>query len=307
MKMVKPTAILDYYDGVLLFEARDLLGRHYIGMALGRTDGHDRYLVTRVRPERLRELRSGTLDLRTLFLEAPGGEWYIALTNGDPGDCVTLEPQEGNIADADDLLPLEGYTLDDGPIDGLALAEAIARRNVVFEFSVAPPETAHGHRVGMNTLGNLLLQVQSVVECAYRDAVQDLSSQAKRDLYPPDGYLMDVVVPAAAGSFRVVLEAARAPDKFGYGGLVLGLQRLDAVFAAVEDPDLARDGLRKHQGRLAGSFIQLMQLLAASDTGINYSWAYPGSKVASYGGVSGADARRLAAALSGVDDLAAQP
>ena len=307
MKMVKPTAILDYYDGVLLFEARDLLGGHHVGMALGRTDGYDRYLVTRVRPERLRELRSGTLDLRTLFLEAPGGEWYIALTNGDPGDCVTLEPQEGNIADADDLLPLEGYTLDDGPIDGLALVEAIGRRNVVFEFSVAPPEAAEGHRVGMITLGNLLLQVQSVVECAYGDAVRDLSSQAKRDLYPLDGYLMDVVVPAAAGSFRVVLEAARAPDKFGYGGLVLGLQRLDAVFAAVEDPDLAREGLRKHKGRLAGSFIRLMQLLAANDTGINYSWAYPGSKVASYGGVSGTDARLLAAVLSGVDDLADQP
>ena len=303
MKTVESTAILDYYDGVLLFEARDLLGGHYVGMALGRTDGYDRYLVTGVRPERLRPLRSGTLDLRTLFLEAPGGQWYIALTNGDPGDCVTLEPQEGSIADADDLLLPEGYTLDDGPIDGSALQEAIARRNVVFEFSVAPPEAAEGHRVGMNTLGNLLRQVQSVVECAYGDAVRVLSSQAKRDLYPPDGYLMDVVVPAAAGSFRVVLEAAGAPDKFGYGGLVLGLQRLDAVFAAVEDPDLAREGLREHRGRLAGSFIDLMQLLAANDTGLDYSWAYPGSKVANYGGVSGAGARWLAENLSGVTSL----
>ena len=304
MTSISATEILIYYDGVEVFAGRDPIGGHYVGMILERMSRYDRFLVTGVRPERLRQFRSGTLDLRTLFLEAPGGKWYIALTNGDPGDCVELEPQEGSIADADDLLPLEGLTLHDGPIDDLALQEARARHNVVFEFSVEPPEAAEGHRVGMNTLGHLLLQVQSVVECAYGDAVRDLSSHATRDIHPPDGYLMDVVVPAAPGSYRVILEAARPPDKFGYGGLVLGLQRLDAVFAAVEDPDLAREGLREHRGRLAGSFIDLMQLLAANDTGLNYSWAYPGAKVASYGGVSGADARWLAAALAGVDDLA---
>ena len=304
MTSISPTEILIYYDGVQVFAGRDPIGGHYVGMMLKRMSRYDRFLVTGVRPERLRQFRCGTVDLRTLFLEAPGGQWHKARAGGDLGDCVELEPQEGNIADADDLLPLEGLTLHDGPIDDLAMQEARARHNAVFEFSIAPPEAAEGHRVGMNTLGGLLLQVQSVVECAYEDAVRDLSSQATRELHPPDGYLMDVVVPAAAGSFRVVLEAAKPPDKFGYGGLVLGLQRLDAVFAAVEDPDLAREGLREHQGRLAGSFIELMQLLAANDTGINYSWAYPGARVASYGGVSGADARWLAA-LAGADDLAA--
>ena len=306
MTSISPTEILIYYDGVEVFAGRDPIGGHYIGMALKRTSAYEHYLVTGVRPERLRQFRWGTVDLRTLFLEAPGGHWYKARAGGDLGECVELEPQEGSIADADDLLPLEGLTLHDGPIDDLALQEARARRNVVFEFSIEPPEAAESQRVGMNTLGNLLLQVQSVVECAYRDAVRDLSDKDK-NAYSPDGYLMDVVVPAAAGSFRVVLEAAKAPDKFGYGGLVLGLQRLDAVFAAVEDPGMAREGLRVHRGRLAGSFIRLMQLLAANDTGINYSWAYSGAKVASYGGVSGADARWLAAALSGADDLAVQP
>ena len=303
MKMVKPTAILDYYDGVLLFEARDLLGGHYVGMGLGRTDGYDRYLVTGVRPERLRELRSGMLDLRTLFLEAPGGKWYIALTNGDPGDLVELEPQEGSIADADDLLPLEGYTLDDGPIDDLALHEARARNKVVFEFKVDPPETAHGHRVRMTTLGGLLLQIQSVVKYAYQSAVRDLSAQDKSALYPPDGYLMDVVVPASPGSYRVILEADKPLDMFGYGGLALGLQRLDEVFASAESPDLARESLQKHKGRLAGSYIKLMQFLSANNTGLDYSWAYPELKVARYGGVSGANARRMTSNLSGVTSL----
>ena len=116
-KTVKPTAILDYYDGVLLFEAQDLLGGHYIGAAGKPKDGYARFVVTGARPERLIEFRFGTLDLRTLLLEGPGGEWYITSTNGNLGESLVLEPQEGNLADITGLLPLEGYTLGDDTPD----------------------------------------------------------------------------------------------------------------------------------------------------------------------------------------------
>ena len=108
MKTIYPTAILDYYDGVLAFEARDDIGGHYIGTAVKPEGGYDRYLVTGARPERLRQFRNGDLDLRTLLLEAPGGEWYITLTNTSLADTLALEPQAGNIADAGELLPLDG-------------------------------------------------------------------------------------------------------------------------------------------------------------------------------------------------------
>ena len=293
MTSISATEVLIYYDGVQVFAGRDPIGGHYVGMILERISRYDRYLVTGVRPERLRQFRSGTLDLRTLFLEAPGGQWYIALTNGDPRDSVELEPQEGNIADADDLLPLEGLTLHDGPIDDLAMQEARARHNVVFEFSIEPPEAAESHRVGMITLSRLLLRMQSVVKFAYQSAVRDLSDKDK-NAYSPDGYLMDVVVPAAPGSYRIILEAAKPPDMFGYNRLAIGLTRLDDIFASADEPDLAQEILQMHKGRLAGSYIKLMKLLSDSDTGLSYSWAYPDLKSPNYGGVSGADARLLA-------------
>ena len=294
MTSISATEILIYYDGVQVFAGRDPIGGHYVGMMLKRMSRYDRYLVTGVRPERLRQFRSGTLDLRTLFLEAPGGQWYIALTNGDPRDSVALEPQEGSIADADDLLPLEGLTLHDGPIDDLALQEARARHNVVFEFGIEPPEAAESQRVGMITLARLLLRMQSVVKFAYQSAVRDLSDKDK-NAYSPDGYLMDVVVPAAPGSYRIILEAAKPADMFGYNRLAIGLKRLDDIFASADEPDLAQEILQKHKGRLAGSYIKLMKLLSDSDTGLSYSWAYPDLKSPNCGGVSGDDARRLAA------------
>lgn len=307
MKTIFPTAILDYYDGVLAFEGRDDIGGHYIGAAVKPEGGYDRYLVTGARPERLRQFRSGSLDLRTLLLEAPGGEWYITLTKSDPGDTLALEPQAGNIADAGELLPLPGYTLDDSPIDDLALEQALARNNVVFEFAAQPPEAAAAHRIRMNTLGGLLLQVQQVVKYAHQDAVRELSNFDKRTIDTTDGHLMDVVVPATPGSYRVIMEAAKPPDLFGYGELARGLRRLDEVFAIADYPDAALEMIQKHRGRLAGSFIKLMAFLTVNQTGLAYSWAYPGATVARYGGVSEANARLLTAVLSGSSHLGTEP
>ena len=58
--------------------------------------------------------------------------------------------------------PLTGYTLDDAPIDDLALEQALARNNLILEFAAEPPETAAAHRIRMNTLGGLLLQIQAL-------------------------------------------------------------------------------------------------------------------------------------------------
>lgn len=303
MKIVKPTAILDYYDGVLVFEARDLLGGHYIGSAITPKDGYDRFVVTGARPERLREFRAGMLDLRTLLLESPDGEWYITSTKGDPGEILALNPQVGSISDTTGLLPLEGYILDDGPIDDLALQQALSRGNVVFEFGIEPPETAGGHRVRMSTLGSLLLLMQSVVKYSYQRAVRDLPSRSRINIDTRDGHLLDVVVPAVPGSYHVVLEAAKPPDMFGYGGIVRGLQRMDEVFAVAADPDRAVEMLQEYKGRLAGSYVKLMRFLSANKTGLSYSWAHPGLKASSYGGVSETGVHRLVENLSGITGL----
>ncbi len=299
------TETLVYYDGVEVFAGQDPTGGHYIGMIINTIDEVDRYLVTGVSPERVRQFRSGVVDLRTLFLEAPNDEWFITRADGVPGQPLVLEPQSESLLSTE-LLPEEGFFLEDVPVDDLALQQARERGRVVFEFSVEPPETAAGHRIRMTTLAALLTHLQTIVRYAYRAAVRDLPNSARQQIDATDGHIMDVVEPATAGSFRVILEAANPPDLFGSGELVRGLRRMDKVFACADDPDAAQDLLQAHRGHLAGSFIKFVRFLADHQTGLRYGWADPAFLQVQHGGISQVLAHQLAESLSGITSLATE-
>ena len=110
-----------------------------------------------------------------------------------------------------------------------------------------------------------------------------------------------MIAPAKAGSFQVLLESAHPPDPYGQFELERGLRVFDEVFDIAEHPHEAVDRLRKHKGHLATSYVRLINVLKANDTGMSYGWAPPKAVAASKGGVSGGVARRLANTFSKID------
>ena len=110
MKTIRPTVVLDYYDGIQVFQGCDAIGGRYVGMLLDTDGEYDRYLVTGVRPHRLQQFRKGAVGLRSLLLEAPGGKWYIAFGNVEFGQPMKLKRQSKPLAETD-FLPGEGYRL----------------------------------------------------------------------------------------------------------------------------------------------------------------------------------------------------
>lgn len=132
MKTIQLTEILDYYDGILLFAACDPIGGNYLGEAIDTVGDHDRYAVVGVRPGRMADFRAGRVDLRTLMLEAPGGEWYITVDDGAADDPLVLEPQHKPLEENDYLPDGTDYRIspEDPPDDG-AIRRALERGNVV--------------------------------------------------------------------------------------------------------------------------------------------------------------------------------
>ena len=297
MKPISFRDTLVYHDGVEVFGAQDSIGGNYIGVMIESQSDRDQYLVAGVNPNRLNEFRAGDIDLKSLLLDTPDDQWYVTWTKGDFSRPLELTVGEGSICDSG-YLPNDGFVLCETPRDDQPLLRAREENNLVFELRATPPETWNRHRIRMNTLGSLLLQMQMVLRHAYSNALKDVGSRARRRIDTTDGHLLDVVVPAAPGSFQIILEAVRRPDLLGFAELERGLQRMDDVFESASNPETARQGLRAYKGHLAGSYIKLMRFLADNESGLQYGWASPMSEATKYSGVSKTVARGLAESLA---------
>lgn len=120
MRPIRRTSTLVYYDGVQVFEGRDAIGGHYVGVMIASSSDSDRYLVAGIVPERLHLFRTGKIDLRSLFLEAGQDEWILADTVDGLESPVT--PVRPKSSDAQmEWLPDDGFFLHDRSGDDLAL------------------------------------------------------------------------------------------------------------------------------------------------------------------------------------------
>ena len=302
MKTVMPDTVLDYYDGIQIFTANDDIGGQYIGTMIDHKDDHGRYLVVGVSPANLHLFRCGEMDLRTLLLASPPYERFVTIASGTYLDPLHLDLLDEPLENSS-LLPKKGFYLEEEPIEDQLVSEAKDRNNLVLEIVATPPEARAGHRMRAEALGHLILRIQSLVRNAYSAEMRALHrSRGKTGSAP----LLDVTVPSAAGSYRMVMEAANPPDMYGYSELSRAMERIDRIFASCGDPTTAYLGLQEHKGHLAGSYIKLMRLLADFGTGLRYRWAAADSTTSSTHGVTRFQAAQLAEALERMTELSTE-
>jgi hypothetical protein len=203
-------------------------------------------------------------------------------------------------------LPDAGFMLHERPTEELALKEARERNNLVLEISVDPPEAAAEHRIRVGTLVGLLGHLQTMVKHAYGAALRDLSLESRRAIDRSDAHLLDVVVPAAPGSFRVFLEGAKLPDLLGQSELARALGRVDVLFEKASDPQQALATAKANRGHLAGAYLRLLRFLVKHRMGLRYSWAEPTFSKSNSRSISEEEAEPLVTALSGVSNLGSE-
>ena len=310
MNEVRYSSTLLYYDGIQLFEARDAIGGHYLAMLLDQSTDVDQYLVVGVNPEKLDRFRLGEFDLRSLILDLGREVWYLTTIANDLGHTLRLTSQSDPLQDSS-LLPDEGFFLHSHPTTDDVLREARRRHNLVVEIATDPPESLAGHRIRMETLADLLVRVQQLAKHAYHAALRSIAPAKRATADLREGYLMDVVVPAVPGSFKVILEASIIPDTtlnfFGQSQLTYALQRMDELFEFASDPDQSVPVVQRHRGRVATAYLGLLKYLVERDTGLRYAWAEPTSERPRHRAVSKTDARSLVDAFSVVSGIGSEP
>jgi len=303
VKTIRHTRTLVFYDEPQVFEAEDAIGGHYVGVLVDAQAG--RYLVCGVAPDRLRAFRQGQLDLRTLLLDHADDGWWMATAPNGLTAPLTLVAQAGSLRDCPDL-PDPDFVLHEAWSEDEALQQARARHNLVLEIHVEPPEATTAHRIRVDTLTGLLDCVQALVKHAYRAANRTLAWPSRRSVDRAEGHLLDVVVPAAPGSFSVWLEAASQPNIYGDNDLCRALERVDHLFLAAATPGQALKTLRDNRGHLAGAYLRLLRFLVDHRTGLRYAWANPSDTRARRGGLTEAQAGPVVEALGGIAHLGSE-
>ena len=301
MKTVNHFCTLFHYDGAQIFEARDRIGGHYIAVMVPPDGLDDRHLVVGTEPEQLRQFRSGDIDLRELILASDENERFLAITTR-LDEPLTLEHLSVPLEESE-YLPDSSFVLHDSPANNDVVREARRRNNLVLEISIDPPEAAMEHRVRIYTIAEMLTRVQVMVKRAYRSGIKERPVDSPQQ---SDDYLMDVVVPAAAGSFRMVLEAANLPSLFGKHNLESAFRQIDMLFENTAEPDETILTIQQAGGHLAGAYLKLLRFLSEKKTGLQYSWADPNSRVSHDRSISKAETKALVHALSRVKDLGSE-
>lgn len=267
MKQVRYRETLVYYDGIQVFQARDSIGGHYIAVGVPPAGSRDRYLLAGVAPDALARFREGESDLRSILLDGAEEDWSLAEFSDSLEEPLRLEPGTGPLGTSP-WLPDPGLRLHLPASDDEVVRRAREGSELIVELRVTPPEATEDPRIRAATLGGLLTGFQALVARAHRAAAKTSGAGPQ----PPGSEEMDVVVPAAPGSFRVVLASAHPPDVFGASRLTPAFQRLDEVFRRIEDPSETVAFLRGSPGRFAGAAVKFLKSVADS-TDFRYSWA----------------------------------
>jgi hypothetical protein len=114
------------------------------------------------------------------------------------------------------------------------------------------------------------------------------------------------VIPAAAGSFRIVMEASNQPDLFAHNEVSRSLEQIDSLFAQVSKPQETLAFLKERRGHLAGAYLRLLRFLVQNQSGFRYAWAEPEFAEPRMFAVSQMEAGPLVDALSSISNLGAE-
>jgi hypothetical protein len=294
---------LFYCDGIQVFEGKDEIGGNYVGVLSGDLTGEPEYVIVGINPWQLQQFRLGKVDLRSLMVQRPYSEWLAGpLLDSKNGLLVDAEPQNGSIPEP--CLPEEGFVLSLAPSTDAHLVrhESIARNNLAFEVALDTRIPSDEHRVRANTLGGLLIHIQSLVGNAYRKAKSLSRGVPHKESNP----LLDVAVGAAAGSFKVLLVPSQLPNLFNQSELSEALEIIDFVLSDSANPKQTLERVQKYAGHTAKSLVRLLQFIIANDVSLSYSWAAPDRDKVSSRYLPAANASLLLATLSTTENIATE-
>jgi hypothetical protein len=111
--------ILIWHDAPQLFEAYDSVGGVHLCLAIERTEDMPHFLAVAISPARLRALKSGQIDLHSVFAKPELKAWLKI--NAFEENQIVAEPMPESFSPSADWLPTVGAFLTTQPSEAFLL------------------------------------------------------------------------------------------------------------------------------------------------------------------------------------------
>jgi len=255
MKELKLVRILDFYDEIQLFTAKDAVGCMYLCQLYESTaDGSD-YLCVAISQDRLDSFLKGILDLREALTQPEiSDQYYKVVMKKDVIQAFDLAKNDVQ----ESMLPEEGYFFEPDEqtedIDMIRESENCGSPLI----RLALEDEKNGHEVSAECLSGVLAAYRNLLNSCYK----------KRN--DKEVLKLDVVALKAA-SFDIHFKVDTSFDLLMDTPLINELSAIDDLFC-FEDIESYKSKAVKFKGRILNSFVLLLNFLKENKLSLRHKW-----------------------------------
>lgn len=166
--------VFEYYDGPVLFTARDQLDRTFLAVAVSGVDGSTDYLYVPLSDRRATAVRTGLIDLRDAFARPEGDRAYIVRVSPGPGlpevaEVAVQDIRTEWLPDAGEALTQVVETAPPFSTEGLARTATSENRYLIAIEIDQPPELLRTE-LPIRDSGTILTEFQELADAFANDS-----------------------------------------------------------------------------------------------------------------------------------------
>lgn len=266
-----------YYDAPVLISCRSATGNLFLAVALDEDDDDaEEWLYVPLSRERLLEVRSGGIDLRTAFAVPEDGLAFVARIPHDQERIASVTPTvPANLSD--DMLPSPGEYLRLGTTSLPALDKARERarqtRRDILKIAIKLPELLRTEAPA-KILGNMLSTLQDLIYAIGQSLKGEPGRRGtqKRKITISNELM---VLAFGDGSFEVELASAQYADLYDTSDASAPLAEFVSIIQDGSNADALQAHLKRLKARAAGDYLRFLRSIEKRVDHTVVEWASP--------------------------------
>lgn len=262
--------VLIYYDVPQLFSAKDAVGSNYLCLLVDDSNDKLQYLTLPVSRQKLTEVVTGIIDLRTAFVISEIDKWFI-VSEFFENTAIASEADFKIVPE--EFLPDEGcYCEVYDTSEEVIISEVLERDNTIIHFAME--DGMRKHSISANHLSNFVRAFQDLLKHVYKRVMR--TAKTIKDWDKEENYELRAFG-ASSSSLNVHFENEGKKDMYKNALIEHGLSKIDEILQYDGHHDTYISYLKQIKGHSIGALKKLINNIIAENVNIKYKWLSPSS------------------------------